>query len=106
MDSYCESLEEAEALARNSELGVHGSSARVRTPQQAGEQFTLAELAKETEGKKIKVIIQYCFDGGRYKVEEVRWRCRVCVCVCFRHSHCSSFVGIVSIALLVHLARR
>jgi hypothetical protein len=82
VDSYCESLEEAEALARNSELGVHGSSARVRTPQQAGEQFTLAELAKETEGKKIKVIIQYCFDGGRYKVEEVRWRCHVCVCVC------------------------
>ncbi|GMH46879.1 hypothetical protein TrRE_jg11487 [Triparma retinervis] len=75
VDSYCESLEEAEALARNSELGVHGSSARVRTPQQAGEQFTLAELAKETEGKKIKVIIQYCFDGGRYKVEEIgTWR--------------------------------
>ena len=74
-DSYMESLEEAQTLARNAELGVHGSSAKVRTPQQAGEQFTLAELARETKGKKIKVIIQHCFDGGRFKVEEVgTWR--------------------------------
>ena len=74
-DEYQTTLAEAETAAKNSNLGVHGSSPRVRALQSAGSQFTIADLAKETKGRKIKVIIEHCFDGGRYRVEEAgTWR--------------------------------
>lgn len=74
-DGFLDELAAGETHAKNSSLGIHGTSPRVRSLQSAGAQFTVAELAKETSGKRIEVIIEHCFDGGRYRVEEVgTWR--------------------------------
>ena len=72
-DEYKSNLIAAYNEARASKVGIHGASPLVRKMKNSGDDYQMSTLVNNSkklgDKGKIKVVIEYVFDGSRYRVQ-------------------------------------
>ena len=71
---FAQALLAAEQAAKAECLNVHSQAPVVRRLLTANEEFTVGELVREGQGRdngRVNLVIEHCFDGGRFRCEEV-----------------------------------
>ena len=69
-DEYKTNLLQAYEEAKKSKVGIHGDKPLVRKLKNAGDDFEMQSLVKQSQKQgKIKCVIEYVFDGSRFRVQ-------------------------------------
>lgn len=73
-DDYKKNLEQAYLEAKKNRAGIHAAAPLVRKMKASGEDFQALQLVQTsqkhgTQGGRIKCVIEYVFDGSRYRMQ-------------------------------------